>query len=271
MKTLYVSDLDGTLLQSNQRTSDYTNKTINRLVDAGMIFSYATARSYQTSHKVTLGLNAKIPLIIYNGSMIVDNEDGAFLLKNFFEDDVLNLLNDLKDNGVYPIIYSFIDGIEKMSFINSKCTSGMQKFLNSRKNDKRLNPVNSYEKLIVGEKFYITCIDEKSKLESLYEKYKERYHCVYQVDIYTQEYWLEIMPKAASKANSIKQLKELLKCDRIVAFGDGMNDIDMFEIADEAYAVANAVDELKQIATAVIESNDDDGVARWLEKHYVTI
>lgn len=44
MKTLYVSDLDGTLLQNNERTSDYTNEVINRLNANGMIFSYATAR-----------------------------------------------------------------------------------------------------------------------------------------------------------------------------------------------------------------------------------
>lgn len=83
MRTLYVSDLDGTLLQSNERTSDYTNRTINRLVKKGMLFSYATARSYQTSHKVTQGLEAKIPLIVYNGAMIVNNIDGAFLVKIF--------------------------------------------------------------------------------------------------------------------------------------------------------------------------------------------
>ena len=54
------------------------------------------------------------------------------------------------------------------------------------------------------------------------------------------------------------------KGDYIVAFGDGMNDIDMFEIADEAYAVENAVDELKSIATGIIGSNNSDGVVRWL-------
>ena len=44
-RTLYVSDLDGTLLRSNERTSDYTNSVINRLTAQGMIFSYATALS----------------------------------------------------------------------------------------------------------------------------------------------------------------------------------------------------------------------------------
>jgi hydroxymethylpyrimidine pyrophosphatase-like HAD family hydrolase len=62
-------------------------------------------------------------------------------------------------------------------------------------------------------------------------------------------------------------LKELLQCDRLVVFGDGKNDMDMFRIADECYAVENAVEELKEIATAVIGSNMVDGVANWLLEH----
>ena len=72
------------------------------------------------------------------------------------------------------------------------------------------------------------------------------------------------MPKSTSKSNAIRQLKDLLQCDRVVVFGDGKNDIDMFQMADVSYAMENAVDELKEIATGVIESNNNDGVAKWL-------
>lgn len=276
MRTLYVSDLDGTLLRSDERTSDYTNQTINRLVEKGMLFSYATARSYQTSHKVTKGLNARIPLITYNGAMIVDNVDGTFLAKNFFHDNAADLITDLLDHRVFPIVYSMQDNAEKYSYFSplSKVGSlvveihpGMNFFLKSRSGDKRECPVDNTVDLMKGEVFYITCIDEKSKLEGLYEKYKDIYHCVFQVEIYTQEYWLEIMPRNASKSNAISQLKRYLMCDRLVVFGDGKNDIDMFRIADEAYAVDNAVLELKEIATGIIGSNDADGVAEWLNRN----
>jgi len=231
MSNLYVSDLDGTLLRSNEVTSKYTNQVINSLVEEGMIFSYATARSLVTAKKVTEGINAKIPLIVYNGAFVIDN-------------------------------------VEKFSFVRKMCTEGMNMFLESRKGDVRTNEVNSLSELKEGNIFYITCIDEPKKLMPLYDKYKDKYHCVYQTDIDTNEQWLEIMPLEASKSNAIKQLQSMLNCEKLIVFGDGKNDIDMFQMADKSYAVANAHNDLKQFATEVILSNDEDGVARWLEANY---
>lgn len=269
MKTLYVSDLDGTLLHSDETTSEYTNSVINNLTDRGMIFSYATARSLVTAKKVTSGLRAENPLIVYNGAFIVDNLTGEVLAANYFDESVGSVLDDLFGNQIFPIVYSRIDGREKFSYVPELCTDGMKKFLLSRQGDVRTNAVQSVENLKVGNIFYITCIDSPEKLKPMYDKYKETFHCVYQKDIYTDEQWLEIMPFAASKANAIKQLQELLECDRVFAFGDGRNDIDMFELADESYAVQNADEQLKRYATSVISSNDEDGVAHWLEDNYI--
>ena len=255
MKTLYVSDLDGTLLRSDETTSEYTNSVINNLTDRGMIFSYATARSLITAKKVTNGLRAEIPLIVYNGSFIVDNVTGEVLVANYFDESVRAVLDDLFGNQIFPIVYARIDGMEKFSYVPELCTDGMKKFLLSRQGDIRTNVVKSAENLKVG--------------DILYDKYKDKFHCVYQKDIYTDEQWLEIMPLAASKANAIKQLQKLLGCDRVVVFGDGRNDIDMFELADESYAVQNADEQLERYATAVISSNDEDGVAHWLEDNYI--
>lgn len=269
MNNLYVSDLDGTLLRSNEVTSEYTNQVINSLVDQGMIFSYATARSLITAKKVTKGIKAKIPLIVYNGAFVIDNVTEEILVANYFDDSVYSVLEELFRSGVYPIVYAHIKGKEKFSFVPQLCTKGMKTFLESRKGDIRTNAVNSLSELKQGNIFYITCIDEPEKLRPLYDKYKDKYHCVYQRDIYTNEQWLEIMSLEASKANAIKQLQGMLDCEKLVVFGDGKNDIDMFQIADESYAVANAHEDLKRYATKVILSNDEDGVAKWLEENYL--
>lgn len=267
MSCLYVSDLDGTLLRSNEMTSEYTNRVINTLVGKGMIFSYATARSLITAKKVTKGIQAKIPLIVYNGAFVIDNETEEILISNYFDASVDSLLEELFCHEIYPIVYAYIEGQEKFSFVPDLCTKGMKAFLDSRKGDIRTNAVDSALELKRGSIFYITCIDEPEKLTPLYEKYKDSYHCVFQRDIYTNEQWLEIMPLEASKSNAIKQLQAMLQSDKLVVFGDGKNDIDMFQMADEAYAVENAHEELKQCATEVILSNDEDGVAKWLEKN----
>ena len=267
MKTLYVSDLDGTLLRSDVSTSDYTNRTINRLARQGMLFSYATARSYSTSAKVTRGLDAHIPLIVYNGAMIVDNVTGEILLSNFFDSDAHEVLDDLLAHGVVPIVYAFVDGVERFSYVPARSSRGVLDFVASRRGDRRDNPVASVQDLYRGDIFYFACIGDAEKLEPLERRYRDVCHTVYQKDIYSGEQWLEIMPLAASKSNAIRQLREKLGCDRLVVFGDGKNDIDMFELADEGYAVSNAVPELKAVATAVIGSNDEDAVARWLSEY----
>ena len=62
MKTLYVTDLDGTFLTKEERISSYSLEKVNALVDRGMLFTYATARSEWSAEKATQGLKLNIPL-----------------------------------------------------------------------------------------------------------------------------------------------------------------------------------------------------------------
>jgi hydroxymethylpyrimidine pyrophosphatase-like HAD family hydrolase len=146
----------------------------------------------------------------------------------------------------------------------------MRRYLNLRKGDRRLNPLVSYDNLYEGDVFYFTCIGEKEELLPIYNTLAESayYNCTLQQELYREEYWCEIMPKKATKANAIQQLKELWNCNRVISFGDAINDIPMFQISDECYAVENAVPALKKIATGIIAGNEQDGVAKWLNQNY---
>ncbi|MBQ3217046.1 MAG: HAD family hydrolase [Oscillospiraceae bacterium] len=266
MKTLYVSDLDGTLLRKNETVSEYTCGVIRRLPEAGQLFSYATARSFITASRVTAGIGVSLPVIVYNGSFIADSLTGEHIAENAFGADIRSLLDDLMSRDVRPIVYSMQDR-ERFSWLPAKASRGMTWFNNSRKGDIRATPVENAEGLRKGRIFYMTCIDEPEKLVPLYEAYRGKYHCILHRDIYSGEQWLEFMPKGVSKSAAIRQLMAHLGCKRLVVFGDGKNDLDMFRMADECYAVENAHPGLKAAATGIIGANEEDGVARWLEEN----
>lgn len=269
-KVLYITDLDGTLLQYNERISAWSCDTINHLIEKGMLFSYATARSIVTADIVTQGLLPKLPIIVNNGIFIIDRATKKRILVNqFCPSDAQAIYDILTKYEIAPLVYTIIENQEKFCYEQDAINPALVAFVESRSNDGRDTPLNDTDKILQGDVFAFTCIGEEQKLKAAYAALKETYNCIFQYDIYSKEPWLDVMPHTASKAHAVLQLKELLHCEKVVVFGDGANDIPMFEIADESYAMANAIEELKEKATAVIDSNENDGVAKWLIKHAV--
>ncbi len=269
MKTLYISDLDGTLLRSDERTSEYTNSVINELKSKGMLFSYATARSSNTARKVTAGITVEIPIITYNGASIVESVSGKILCKTAFApSEAKEILSAFLACGITPQVYSYINGAEKFLYLHDRLSPEHKSFISTRKGDPRDNPVQNEKELFSGEVFYFLAIDCPEILCEIKEKFREKYKCLYTENDYSGDMWLEIMPKGVSKANAALSLKELLGADKIVSFGNGMNDSELFKVSDECYAVENAENELKKLATGVIGSNDEDGVAKFLLEHF---
>ena len=267
-KTLYISDLDGTLLTPEPSLSPFTVDVIQRLTQKGMLFSYATARSYHTSSLLTKGLPMRIPIIVNNGAFILENGTWKRLYGAYFsKEEAAFILKTLNHQGVHPLVYTYLGNIQKYSYLPDQLSRGANHFLITHPEDPRKRPASPHQ-LLDGDIFYFTCIDDAQKLYPCYTLLKEEFHCVYQKDMYDGEQWLEIMPKSATKASAALRLKEMMGCDKIVAFGDGINDLPLFEIADESYAMGNAAEEVKQAATAVIGSNNEDGVARWLLKNW---
>lgn len=272
MKTLYVSDLDGTLLRRDVRISPYSCEVINSLIEKGLMFSYATARSIYTSETAAQGLNVKLPVITSNGASIIDAfTKERYVINCFTDDEAAQIYDILMSFGIFPRIDSIIDGNEKFLYDRNNINPALADFIALRKNDMRNTPLDDTSVILDGDVFYFTCVGEEEKLLSAYDvlkKMEDKYTSFFQYDIYSGEPWLEILPLTATKANAVSQLKQMYNCDKVVVFGDGVNDIPMFKDADRCYAVANAVDELKAIATDVIKSNEDDGVARWLLENF---
>lgn len=236
-----------------------------------MYFTFATARSLISARKVINGLRTDIPVIVYNGAYIMNAKDGTILYScSFTEEERLYIKELLDEFGTLPIVYSFVNGKEKVLWNTESSNDGINRYISCRKEDPRMTPCTGMDSVYQGDIFYYTCIGEQEDLLPIYEKLKDnnRYTCVFQQELYRPEYWLEIMPRKATKAEAMNHLKEIINCKRIISFGDALNDIPMFQEADEAYAVSNAAPELKQIATGIIGSNNENGVAMWLKEHY---
>lgn len=273
MKTLFISDLDGTLLTSRENISEYSLKSLNALIDArGLSFTYATARSLNSAAKACWGLRQNLPVILYNGAVVMEPWSKRMLYNSHFNRGQLDYIREaLTRFGVQPLVYSFSQtGKEKVSWIKGKETDGMLRYLARRQGDNRLNPVDCADDLIGDDIFYFTCIAKKENLDALYTHIQASFdiRCIYEQETYQTDYWCEIMPSNTSKGTAAQNLKQVLGAERLISFGDGINDESLFRASDESYAVQNAIDSLKNIATGVIGFSEDDAVSKFLQANY---
>ena len=270
-KTLYVSDLDGTLMRNDETISPYTVRTINELVGKGLAFTYATARSVESARTITGGLRLTLPVVTRNGTVLADNNTGRHLEKALFTEEEIALLKKLlPELPEYGFVSCFIGEEMFKMYLQGKHTPGLEKYLEKNRDDRRLRQADSFDALFCGQPGYVTLIDDRERLEPLYERVREYtgWESLFQKDTYWDEYWLEICPRNCTKAKAVMKLKEDYGFEKLVVFGDSVNDISMFRIADEACAVANALDELKREASAVIGSNEEDAVAGFLKERF---
>ena len=266
-KTLYVSDLDGTLMRSDIKISDHTVKTINGLIDQGVAFTYATARSIDSAREITQDLKIKLPVITRNGSVLADNITGKSMeITVFKEEDIRMIRKLIPELPSHGFVSCYIGDKMIKTYADTEHTEGLDDYIGFYKDDPRMVKVPDMEGMFTGRPGYVTMISSKEDLEPVYERVKDHdgWECLFQKDTYRDEYWIELCPKGCTKAKKILQLKEEYGFDRVIVFGDSLNDLPMFSIADESYAVSNALDEVKAAATAVIGSNNEDAVANFI-------
>lgn len=269
---LYISDLDGTLLNNDAKLSDFTVKTVNLLAEKGMCFTFATARSVYSAKPITSALNINIPYILMNGVSIYNPLNDRYIKNEYISPETSSeIIGVFKKHDLKCFMYKIHDDVLTAYFteINSQV---MNSFAEVRR--------NNYNKPFVQcadladhadyETVYFTITGEYEKLlpvKNGIEKIKSINHAFYR-DTYTGKYYLEIFSESASKANGIKYLREKYSFDEIVCFGDNLNDLTMFEESDIKIAVGNAVPELKELADFVALPNENDGVAKWLAENY---
>ena len=267
---LYISDLDGTLLNRNKEIGEFTKDTINALTAKGIYFSVATARTAESAVEILSGININVPVVLMNGVAIFDICKDKYIKTEFIPEQTVNaIVNTLNDHGLTGFMYT-ISGNKLTTYYESLKTVALQDFYNERvKNYNRTfeQTDSFFHKTSGNTVIYFTLIDRQKPLAVIANSLKKLpgIDFTFYKDIYNENLWyLEVFSKTASKYNAVKYLRDHYHFDRIVGFGDNFNDMPLFDACDECYAVFNAVEELRSKATGVIGDNNSHGVARFI-------
>lgn len=272
-RTLYVTDLDGTLLTEKKTLSEETAACLSSWLESGRLsLSIATARSALSIGEILKVLPLNLPLILMNGVFLYDWKEKRYFSAEYLggarAEEILKILGNF---GLSPFVYSLKEKEDLEIWYETLDNPWKAVFYDQRreKQGRRFRTSAGFQKLPAPFAVYMTLMDDRERLAPAYEAVKglEGVSSVFYPDNYTQGWFLEIYSGRASKGSGVRKLKALCKAERVVVFGDNYNDMDMFQAADEGYAVENAVEELKAAATGVIGSNREDGVAKWLAAH----
>lgn len=274
MKTLYITDLDGTLLNSEGVISDKTKEIINRLSKEGLLFSVATSRSVLSAIPLLDGVNITAPIVAMSGVAVYDTANKKTV--NYYSIDkksYYRLIEIFEKHGKAPFSFFFNKNNEEYEIIFTDLKlDEHKKYYDIRKNSLGVN-IHKVKKYEIPENaspvFTSLCdrYEDLIKITAEIDKMPELSYSFYK-DTYTAYWFLEVFNAKASKADGLRIVKEYTGADEAVAFGDNNNDLPLFAAADRKYAVKNAVEELKAKADGIIASNDEDAVAEFVKKDF---
>lgn len=271
-KTLYITDLDGTLFRSDKTLSAHTASVINKRIGEGMLFSAASARSLMGIFMIPLHeIHFTIPLVLMNGVLLYDYARREILDTCEMPPETVGaVLNICAAQGKYPFVYRIEKGEMDIAY-RSATSEGERVFLKERSEHfpGYFHACETYD--FNRGAVYFSLQDTYERLLPIRDGIEAlpQTNCVLYQDTYLQgNYYLEIFSSGAGKDNGLLRLKDRVGADRVVAFGDNLNDLPMLRQADVACVVRNGAPGALQAADIVLPSNDEDGVAAYLEKEW---
>lgn len=270
VRTLYVTDLDGTLLGPDGELEAGALHALNRLIEGGLMFSVATGRSYYTAERVMRPVRTALPLIIMNGAVGYDLAQKRRLFTHAIARPVAEeAVAVMRRFSECPLLYTHDAQDRQRIYYEREVNPLLSGHIadRTRRFDMRYEQVERYEDRMGEELFYINLLGERERLDAIRRALQGLpLNGHYYRDVYGGGYWLEVCAERATKAEGVGWLKRHAQADELVVFGDNLNDLDMFRAADRCYAVDNAMEEVKRAATGVIAGNAQQGVVRFLEQ-----
>lgn len=274
---LYISDLDGTLLQPNGTLSTVSKKRLNNLIEEGMKFTIATARNYDSAHPILEGLNLKLPAVLFNGVYLADFHNGKILEHTPFIDKIVidSMLTLAQAQDIEPFIYTY--GQEHQVYYRYATNPGSIAYLASLEKDGRVKHTSEFifqeDENVAGFLLIGTMENLKPIHHCLQEKHFDHLNLYFAEDVSMKGYyWLQAFHQQANKGNMVKKLVDRLNLplNKTMVFGDYLNDLDMFQVAGYSVAMENALPEVKESADQIIGPNSQGAVLNFLESIWMS-
>ncbi len=265
MYRLIVSDLDGTLLKDDHTLSDYSKAVIHKASGQGIDFMLATGRIFGGARQYAKELNLNTPILACNGALIKEAAGEMIFGKPIGEESLRDVFRLLSSRNLYFHCYA------EENFYTKEFGHYLSQFysfnLELPEEERFLMlEIDPYE-LVGKERIYkvlARCGGEDSRKE-LYRMLCEIPGISVTVSWYDT---FDISADQVSKAAAIDiYAKEKgIRPSEIICFGDNYNDIEMLRFAGMGVAVENGVKALKEAADYVTTGNNEDGVAKAIEK-----
>lgn len=261
MIKLIVSDMDGTLVDSNHKINEEFWDIMEILKKKDIKFIVASGRQHDNLYDKFEGHQDDIIFISENGALAMEKNQELFssvLDKN-------KLIEFIEMGRNIPNSATIISG-KKAAYIES--TSELA-YKEASIGVKGLQKVEDLTK-VDDEILKVAVFHNVSSYDYLYENYKtfEDTHTV----VVSGKYWLDIMNKGVNKGTTLEKVQKTLGItkDETAVFGDYLNDLEMFGRAKLSFAMSNSHEELKKIASHIAKSNDENGVVEAI-KEYILI
>ena len=261
-KKMIVVDLDGTLLNINKECSNKTKKYLKKLKDLGYIIVIATGRVLRSAVVVTGGAEFANYIVASSGSVIYDMDKSRVVMRNNIDLELVKKIclncdkEEIKCVNICDLFnhYKYITNQSHLSLCE-KGISNINNFLND--SDGIVNVTIHFNNNDLVDKYYnmFSC----DNLELLVMQ-----------DSFGTEKCLEIFSKGVSKYNALKVIMDLENINNhdVIAFGDGLNDVDMIKLSGIGVAMGNALSDVKDVSNYVTISHNEDGVIYFLKGYF---
>lgn len=271
---LIAIDIDGTLLTPQGQITSRARAAIRAAQDAGVIVTLATARRYGGAQAIAESLGIALPLIVYDGTLIVQHPSRAILASQTLAPTLAwQAIELFRRYALQPVIHpcegTYCAREEVWTGPAEHDNPGLEIYLSAATGRVRRMPYTVLQARST-QALRMVAFAGPEVLERLLSKITALdCACNFAPQGSYGSAELAILPAGCSKASGVAALAERYQVplNQVMALGDSYNDVEMLRMAGLGVAMGQAPEQVKTAARAITATNREDGVALALERY----